>query len=80
MKTRWKVVQKYSYLLHWLCDDKRFKIRKINSVNSLYLVFSKMNEWFEEINRNKYLMLVPPNESKEKLKNMKNCRVTSVEI
>ena len=31
-----------------------------------------MNEYFEEINTNKYLILVPNNESKEKIKNMKN--------
>ena len=42
------------------------KCAKINSVNSLYLIFSKMNGYFEEINKNKYLMLNPTNESKEK--------------
>ena len=30
-------------------------------------IFNKMNGYFEEINRNKYLTLVPTNESKEKL-------------
>ena len=35
---------------------------------------NKMNGYFEEINRNKYLTLVPTNESKEKIqKYMKNC-------
>ena len=34
-----------------------------------------MNEYFEEISKSKYLMLVPTNESKEKIKNMKNCGV-----
>ena len=29
---------------------------------------NKMNGYFEEINRNKYLTLVPSNESKEKIK------------
>ena len=24
----WKVIQKYSYLLYWLCYNKRFEIRK----------------------------------------------------
>ena len=38
---------------------------KINSVNPLYLRFSKVNECFEEINKNEYLMLVPTNESKK---------------
>ena len=41
---------------------------KIYSVNPLYLIFNKVNEYFEEINRNKYLMLVPTNESNEKIK------------
>ena len=38
---------------------------KIDSVNPLYLIINKMNGYFEEINRNKYLTLVPNNESKE---------------
>ena len=41
---------------------------KIHSVNPLYLNFSKVKGYFEEINRNKYLTLVPTNESKEKIK------------
>ena len=41
---------------------------KINSVNPLYLIFSKVNGYFEEINGNKYLTLVPTNENKEKIK------------
>ena len=36
--------------------------------NPLYLNFSKVKGYFEEINRNKYLTLVPTNESKEKIK------------
>ena len=40
----------------------------IYSVNPLYLIFGKVNGYFEEINRNKYLMLVPTNENKEKIK------------
>ena len=39
---------------------------KINSINPFYLIFSKVNEYFEEINGNKYLTLVPTNKSKEK--------------
>ena len=31
-------------------------------------MFSKMNEYFEEINENKYLKRIPTNESKEKIK------------
>ena len=41
---------------------------KTNSVNPLYLVLNKMNGYFEEINGNKHLMLVPTNESIEKNK------------
>ena len=44
---------------------KNPKYVKINSVNPLYLIFGKVNGCFEEINRNKYLTLVPTNESKE---------------
>ena len=36
---------------------------KINSVNHLYLIFNKVSGYFEEINGNKYLTLVPTNES-----------------
>ena len=44
---------------------KDSKCVKINSVNPLYLIFRKVNEYFEEINGNKYLMLVPTNDSKK---------------
>ena len=47
---------------------KHFKCVKINSVNPLYLIFSKANKYFEEINGNKYLTLIPTNGSKEKIK------------
>ena len=39
---------------------------KTNSVNPLYLLFNKVNGYFDEPNGNKYLMLVPTNESREK--------------
>ena len=48
---------------------KDSKYIKINSVNPLYLIFNKVNGYVEEINGNKYLTLVPANESKEKIKN-----------
>ena len=41
---------------------------KIYSANPLYLIFNKVNRYFEEINGNKYLTVVPTNESKEKIK------------
>ena len=43
-------MQKYSYLLHWICDDKDLKYVKTNSVNPAYLIFNKVNGYFEEIN------------------------------
>ena len=46
---------------------KDLRYAKINSVNSLYLIFCKVNGYFEEINKSKYLTLVPTNESKEKI-------------
>ena len=48
---------------------------KINSVNPLFLIFSKVTEYFEEVEGNKYLTLVSTNESNKK--NMKNCGVKS---
>ena len=47
---------------------KDSKYVKINSVNPLYLIFNKVNEYFEEINGNKYLTLVPTNENTGKIK------------
>ena len=47
---------------------KDLKYVKIKSVNHLYLIFSKVNGYFEELIRNKYLTLVSNNESKEKIK------------
>ena len=40
----------------------------MNNVDSLYLIISKVNGYFEEINKNKYLTLVPTNKSKELIK------------
>ena len=47
---------------------KDLKYVKIDSVNPLYLIISKVNRHFEEIIKSKYLMLVPFKESKEKIK------------
>ena len=52
---------------------KGTKYVKFYSINRLYLIFNKVNEYFEEINGNK----VPANENKEKIKNMKNYGVKS---
>ena len=40
---------------------------KINSVNPSYLIINKVNGYFEEIIKSKYLTVVPTNESKEKI-------------
>ena len=40
----------------------------MHNVNTLYLNFYKVNGYFEIINKNKYLMVVPTNESQEKIK------------
>ena len=47
---------------------KDSKYWKINNVNSLYLVKSEFNGYFSLINENKYLTLVPINESKRIIK------------
>ena len=39
---------------------------KINRVNPLYIIINKVNGYFEEIKKVKYLTLVPTNKSKEK--------------
>ena len=46
---------------------KDSKSVKNYSVNPLHLIFSNVNEYLEEINKSKYLTLVPTNE-----RNMKN--------
>ena len=40
---------------------KDLKYVKIYSVYPLYLIFNKFNGYFEGINKNKYLTLVPKN-------------------
>ena len=47
---------------------KDLKYVKINSVNPLYLIFSKGNGYFEEINGNKQLTQVPPANERKKNK------------
>ena len=54
------------YIGHVTIKDSKYV--KINGVNSLYLIFSKVNGYSEEMNKNKYLTVVPTNESKEKIK------------
>ena len=56
---------------------KNLKHVKISFVNRLYHIFSEVNGYFEEINKRKYLTLVPTNESKEIIKKTRNCGVKS---
>ena len=63
------------YIGHMTTKDS--KHIKINIVNPSYLIINNLNGYFEEINKSKYLKLVPTNESKEITKNMKNCEVKS---
>ena len=58
-------MQKYSYLTEYV-TIKDSKYVKINSVNPLCLIFSKVNGYFEEINKNKYLTLVPTIRAKKR--------------
>ena len=48
---------------------------KTDSVIPLYLIFSKVKEYFEVINRNKYLRLAPTNESKGKMKRYEGIKI-----
>ena len=60
-----------SYKNIFICYIEYVTIKKdlnIHSVNPLYLIFGNVNGYFEEINGKKYLILVPTNESKEKIK------------
>ena len=57
---------------------KHSKCINVNSVNPLYLIFNKVNGYFEEVSGNKYLTLIRTNDSEEKkIKNIKNCGLKS---
>ena len=56
-------------ICHITYNYERFKIRK-SSVNLSYLMLNRIIGCFEEIIVNKHLTLVPPNESKDKIKNV----------
>ena len=65
-----KVDEKYykdilTYYIRYV-TIKDSKYVKFNGVNPLYLIFSKVNGYSEEINGNKYLTLVPTNKNKQK--------------
>ena len=53
------------YIGHVTIKDSKYV--KIDSVNPLNLIINKVN-WYFEINKNEYLILVSTNENKEKIK------------
>ena len=65
MKKSYKNILIY-YIEH--VGIKESKYVRINNVNPLCFIINKVNEYFEEINKNKYLVLVPTNESKKVIK------------
>ena len=52
----------------WWSKKIQWNLTKICSVNPLYLIFEKVNGYFQGINGNNDLTLVPTNESKERIK------------
>ena len=60
-------MKSYKYILICYIGYVTIKeYRKIYSAQTLYLIFRYVNGYFEEINGNKYLMLVPTNEINKK--------------
>ena len=53
---------------------KDLRYVKVNCLNPLYLIVNKIDGYFEEINRNKYLTLVPTNQNEDTLKKYKELR------
>ena len=58
MKSHTKNILIY-YIGYMMIKDLKYV--KINSANPSYLIFSKVNGYPEEINKNKYLTLRPTN-------------------
>ena len=56
------------YIRYMTIKDSKYV--KINIVNPLYLIFNKVDGYFEKINGYRYLMLVPTKENKEKIKTL----------
>ena len=64
MKNHTKIFFIYNIEYVTIIDSK---FVKINIANPLHFIISKVNGYFGEINGDKYLTLVPTNESKEKI-------------
>ena len=62
-------MKSYKYILIYYIGYVTIKAYlKMCILNPLYFSFWYLDGYFEEINKNKYLTLVPTNESKEKIK------------
>ena len=66
-------MQKYSYLLYWICDDQ--EIPKNLQCKSFVPYFQIRNGYFKEIIGNKYLALVPTNKSKGNIKKYEDLQI-----
>ena len=61
-------MQKHSYLLQRISDVQNLCYITINSVIPLYLIINNINGYIEEIHGNKYMTLIPTDESKDTLR------------
>ena len=71
MKSQTKNILIYHIGYVTIKDSKYLKI-------VLFLVFSQVDGYFKEILKNKYLMLVPSNKSKEKIKKYEELWITII--
>ena len=71
MKSQTKNILIYYIGYVTIKDSKYLKI-------VLFLVFSQVDGYFKEILKNKYLMLVPSNKSKEKIKKYEELWITII--
>ena len=56
----------------WYITIKNLSYVNINSINPLCLIIDKVDEYIEESNGNRYLMLVSTDKNKDTLKNIQN--------
>ena len=70
----YKIILIY-YIGHVMIKDLNHV--EIDSLNPLYLIINKINGYIEESNGNEYLTLVPTDERKDTIKNMKNLGIKS---
>ena len=68
IKTAEKLCKNILMYFIWYVTIKNSKYVKIYRVDTIYLITNKVNGYFKEISGNKYLTLVPTNESKVRIK------------